>query len=62
MYHISPHRGDDKQWACMHREDLKYYFNGSNSIRILSPNNSPRIGFGNTPEEAFTQAILIKKL
>ncbi len=61
LYHISPHREDSEQWACIHRDDMTYYFNGNRSGKFTPPNNSPRIGFGNTPEKAFERVILIEK-
>jgi len=54
IFHCSYFREKSKQWACVHREDLNYYFNGTEPNGDL---NKFKIGYGSTPIEAFYNAI-----
>jgi len=54
VFHYSHYREKDKQWACIHREDQTYYWNGS----VLKENGkNARISYGNSIDEAFKNMI-----
>jgi len=53
IFHYSHYRENDKQWACIHREDLNFYFNGTEPNGEL---NKLKIGYADTPEKAFENA------
>jgi len=59
LFHCSELRSVEKQWACFHKDDAKYYWNG------IGPNKNGeiynmalRIYYGRTPEDAIQNAGL----
>jgi|LakMenEpi03Aug12_release.lakeMendotaPanAssembly.Ray.scaffolds.fasta_scaffold3018884_2 hypothetical protein len=54
VFHFSPFRDEDKQWACIYREDQKEYWNGLTH----KPNGAPvKISYASSTEEAFKNMI-----
>lgn len=54
IFHFSEHRPIETRWACIHRDDEFYYWNGLNPIKQCSfkCNSDLRISYGKTPNEA----------
>lgn len=53
LFHFSEFRDKSVAWACVHRDDLNYYFNGEEPFGL---NSTIKIGYGKTPEESFYNA------
>lgn len=54
IFHFSEYRQPEHAWACIHREDASYYWNGQGPLKghPYKPLSSLRISYGVTPFDA----------
>lgn len=54
IFHHSNYREPSQRWACIHREDLQYYWNGPGPFKghEFKPSDKLRISYGSTADEA----------
>ena len=50
VFHFSPFKDRDKQWACIHREDQQEYWNG---LTFKQDGTPVKITYAASTEEAF---------
>ena len=50
IYHQSQYRPEEKRWACIHREDLIYYF-GKSKFNVVD-SDKLRVYFGKTQKDS----------
>lgn len=56
VFHFSPFRERDKQWACVHRQQQHIYWNGIEIEKSKDPIDI-KITYGNSPEDAFKNIL-----
>jgi hypothetical protein len=56
VFHYSPFRDNDKQWACIHREEQHVYWNGL-EIEKSKDTSNVKITYGNSPDDAFKKIL-----
>ena len=54
IFHCSEYREPEQAWACIHRDDAIYYWNGTSPLKGLPirTDESLKIAYGSTPKEA----------
>jgi len=54
IFHYSEYRSKNKRWACIHRKDSSYYWNGIPFKGSTKDSDyKSKIGYGDSPYDAF---------